>query len=384
MKIASLLVYYIFFQALFVILSFFSTPLLSEPTFYLHKAIAFQTSSIILVIFGYWIGQNATVKTKHKRNYYLIIDKYFGLVIVGSSLLGLFVVVWLVLRVYQVSFLAYLQMFLHLDPQILLRRDEILNTDEVSGVIKMLNVLPLSMFLLVKSLQTFLNFHKADYEHLKKLEVWTLLLLILKTFFSLDRLSILAIIVSYSYQFINKKQLFSFKAGISIIFFLFIGNMLSSNRLEGYNLFDFLILYFKSGLINFQLLMDTYDSYTLGFSTFLSPLRFVLDFFSIENITKPIQYKWYWNPAQYFTSYLFMDFQYLSLLIYPLIGFLLKFIDNKKNNKSFYYSAAYFLILFTICSFMVVPFIRGMEFWVAIIATYTIPKIFIKKDATLF
>jgi hypothetical protein len=335
-----------------------------------------------MVSFGYLGGHISTKKHQNRIDKHYTIKENFSFFVIGSSLFGLFIVIWLVLRVHQVSVFGYLKMFLNFDSAIFLKREEILKTKEVSGIIKMFNVLPLAMFLLVKSLSFNLNFDKRSANKLHRLEFITLTILISKTFFTLDRLSILAIVTSYSYQFLKTKKILSIKALVTLAILILLGNRLSTSRLEDVNLFDFLILYFKSGIINFQILLDTYNNYTLGFNTFFSPLSFILKFLGIPMFSG-VNYEWYWNPAQYFTSYLFMDFQYGSILIYFLLGIFFKHIDNKVRNQSQLYSSIYFLLLFTVSSFMVVPFLRGMEFWLAIIWIFLTTKFFIKNETIL-
>ena len=129
---------------------------------------------------------------------------------------------------------------------------------------------------------------------------------------------------------------------------------------------DFTLFYFKMGLVNFQLMIETCSQHTYGFSTILAPLYFIFKFlnFPLPDFFE-IHYAWEWNPAQYFSSYAFQDFGYFYFVLFYIIGILLCQIDYQVE-KNIYSSAIYFIVLYGVVSFVVVPAIRGIEFWFAL------------------
>jgi hypothetical protein len=152
---------------------------------------------------------------------------------------------------------------------------------------------------------------------------------------------------------------------ISIIFLL--ANYLSIKRLENLGIIDFIFLYIKLGLVNFQLMLDTCYQHNYGFSTILAPLYFIFKFIGLPLPDFfDIHATWEWNPAQYFASYAFQDFGYYYFVLFYFVGILLCQIDNQVK-KNIYASAIYFIVLYGVLSFVVVPAIRGIEFWFALL-----------------
>ena len=83
---------------------------------------------------------------------------------------------------------------------------------------------------------------------------------------------------------------------------------------------------------------------------------------------------WEWNPAQYFTSYLYQDIGYFYFIIFYLLGILISFID-KSAYTNIYYSSMYFVVLYGAISFLFVPAIRGIEFWFALLLPILLLKL---------
>jgi hypothetical protein len=96
---------------------------------------------------------------------------------------------------------------------------------------------------------------------------------------------------------------------------------------------DFIIAYCRLGISNFQLLIDNFNNWTFGMNTFLNPLYFISKDFNYQlDVASANVYLWGGAP-QYFFGYLYM----------------------------------YFVIFFAICTTIVVPIFRAVEFWVLII-----------------
>ena len=62
-----------------------------------------------------------------------------------------------------------------------------------------------------------------------------------------------------------------------------------------------------------------------------------------------------------------MDFGILSFIVILLLGILLGYIQNNINEKKPLAIVLYFVIFFAICTTIVVPIFRAVEFWVLII-----------------
>ena len=135
--------------------------------------------------------------------------------------------------------------------------------------------------------------------------------------------------------------------------------------MEGLGYVEVVLLYFKSALVNFQLMIDTCTGHTYGFSTILSPLNLIFKFFHlpIPDFSSDIYFAWVWNPAQYFMSSAFMDFGYFYFVPLYIVGALLYVLNFRVLKQYIYSSATYFVVLYGVVSFVVVPAIRGIDFW---------------------
>jgi hypothetical protein len=95
------------------------------------------------------------------------------------------------------------------------------------------------------------------------------------------------------------------------------------------------------------------------------PFIFILRFFGVKyEVIEPEN--WIWNPAQYFASYLYIDFGFFSVLFFFLIGWLVRIIQVKTLKGNLKFVAVYFIVLFGITTFISVPIIRAVEFWLLI------------------
>ena len=123
-------------------------------------------------------------------------------------------------------------------------------------------------------------------------------------------------------------------------------------------------------------MINTLSGHTYGFSTMLEPINFILRALNLSSISFSSNYAWEWNPAQYIVSYAFQDFGYFLFLFFFFIGYLARKVDLKahKYNDIFYVSI-YFILLYTIISFISVPVIRSVEFWLMIIISFFMSKL---------
>jgi hypothetical protein len=226
-------------------------------------------------------------------------------------------------------------------------------------------------------LLSFMKLDKVDRQRLKALSLVALAAIVIKVFFSLDRLTIMAVLLANIFIGFKKGTMRSIRYWILIAVIFLLANYLSLKRLENAGIFDFIFLYFKLGLVNFQLMIDTCSQYTYGFSTILGPLLFVFKFFHISSPDLGDNYEWEWNSAQYFSSYAFQDFGYFYFVSFYIVGFLLCILSVRASKKNIYSSAIYFVVLYGVVSFVFVPAIRGVEFWL----TLLIPLVLLSRFA---
>jgi hypothetical protein len=279
-----------------------------------------------------------------------------------------------------VPFMEYISKIFGGDFDVALRNAFLLSSEEggLPGIIKMFAYAPLSVYLMSLGLLSFTTLNEADTHRLKVLSVVALAAIVIKVFFSLDRLTIMAVILANIFLGFKKGYMKKIRYWILIIFAFFLADYLSAKRLEAFGIIDFTFLYLKMGLVNFQLMMETVSGYTYGFSTFLAPLPFILKFFHLPSPDLETYFQWDWNVTQYFSSYAFQDFGYFSFLLFYAIGVLLCVLSNRAVKQNIYSSSIYFVVLYGVVSFVFVPAIRGIDFWFALLLPLLLLNLFTK------
>lgn len=262
-------------------------------------------------------------------------------------------------------------------------RDSFLRSSEeggLPGILKMFNNAPLAFYLFSIGLLSTVKLDEQSFLRLKKLSKYCFLLVLIKVFFTLDRLSIMALIISYGLQ--EGLKGIRFRSLFIIVVLFFLANFISSFRLLGYTIFDFVFLYMKLGLINLQLNIDNSFDFTFGFETLLHPLKYITPgVVSLIGVETPA-YSWFWNNALYFVSYGYLDFGFFVILAYFIVGVVSSFLDyGVKRN---YISSASFSLIFAygLGSFTLVPAIRGVEFTLALLLAFTLyRRLKVKHDS---
>jgi len=340
------------------------------------KALTFHFLIIILVLLGYSVKKiiviNYSVFSEINNNYKL--KKGFFIFCLLLVIIGLLTSILTVGSI--ISPQEYLSQLASKDEGIAEIRQQA-GDGGLGGIFKMLNYCPLAIYLITSSYLTSFNFNELENKKIRNINVVSLIASMIKVLFSLDRLTIMAILLVQIYTNVIKKKL-SLKVVFVVGCILGLGGFITASRMSDSGILDFLVVYCKLSLVNFQMVIDNQADFSYGFQTFLSPLSFIAKFFGIGvNIPEPLV--WVWNPAQYFNSYLFMDFGYLSFLLYPFIGYFVNYVEIKRKKGSAFYTSFYFVLMFTITTFISVPFVRGMEFWLLIIICSAVSK-FITKD----
>lgn len=244
----------------------------------------------------------------------------------------------------------------------------------LGGVFKMMNYFPVGVFLISSALMNFFELSPKDKKNLNRLIVFAIFGCIIKVFFSLDRLTLLAILLVIFYQnFLNKKIKLKYLIYVGGFFALL--SFITASRMKDSGVLDFLVTYFKLSIANYEMVIERQSEFSYGFNTFLLPLWYILKFFSIE-YTVPEPQFWVWNPAQYFASYLYIDFGIYSFLIFFVLGLIVRRIQVKTLMGNLRYTSMYFIVLFVLVTFISVPIVRGIEFWlIMILAVFLSTKV---------
>ena len=378
------LLWYFLFSQFIIVLSYpFSSPLIASDI-RLHIAYIVHILASLFFALGY-ILKTFTIRgnSRNEPREVNVTDKYF-VISYALVIFGVFVTLWQVsITINPVQYIE--QLFSgYFNPSI---REAFLKSSAaggLSGIVKMFHTVPLGIYLQSKGIVTFLRVDSDVKHKFRKLNRFTLIALFIKVLFSLDRLTIMGILVANVFIMVKEKRLFNVKNFILVGIVLFLGDFLSQLRLEGYGLFDFLILYSKLSIVNLQHMINSLSGYTYGFSTILGPISFILRAFSLSSIQFDSTFMWEWNPAQYIVSYAFQDYGYFFILFFLFMGYLARKVDYKAQSiNSIFYVSIYYILLFTIVSFISVPIIRSVEFWLMILIAFIMSK-FISYESKVY
>ena len=344
-------IFFYFFSSQLLIFPayFYHTPLISSDI-QLNKAIWIHFIGICFSAVGYFTAKYIYVlreqtlpelfpeKDHYFQNSFYVFSYFFVLVGTIINMLQVFLFV---------SPMDYISKIFSAEFDADIRIAYLLSSEAggMPGIIKMFSYAPLSIYLMSFGLSTFLKLDDVDIQKLKVLRGVSLVAIIIKVFFSLDRLTIMAVILANIFFGLKEGYLKKMRFWFFLICSFLLADYLSSKRWEDFGIIDFVLLYFKLGLVNLQLMIESVNEYTYGFSTILGPLLFVLKFLNLSPPNFEYSYEWEWNPAQYFTSYAFEDFGYFYFLLFYLVGVLLHPLDVKIQQKNIYVSAIYFVVL---------------------------------------
>lgn len=248
------------------------------------------------------------------------------------------------------------------------------------GYVKMFHIFPVAVFLAAFSLRVHGSF-VARCRH--RLSFLTALAFIVSVFCSvlvMNRIVFLAIAIAVSIAFLVRLNFTWLRlATISTLFaglFLML-DFLSGSRLKGFGVADFVFLYSKLGIYNFQKVLETLGCNSFGFSLVLSPANFVLSTlvgtdFECKN------YEWIWNPAQNLFSYLYVDFGLFFLCFLAGFGFFLAYIQKRFSMQKLIFIPAYYMIAWGLSTSFTVPVFRSFEFLFSLVSMLTLFCIFIR------
>lgn len=352
-------------------------------TINIDDAIIYHIVLTLLLYVGWLVSKKE--KTSYRKPEIAKINIGFFIFAYFFAAIGLFTSILTVAYVYPLY--DYLNLLFYYQENFSTLRDIKHNwtVGGISGAVKMLNYSPLAIFLAVSSLLQFYRF-KNHKDRVKLIYVlaFALICSLLKIIFSLDRLTLLGIVMVVSYVFLFASKKIKIFLGASILILFLLLSVVTSVKMSGNgfgSVFDFLRLYCQLGLTNFQLLLEHHKNYSYGFNTFLMPLYFVCVFF---NVIIEIPHSEYvvWDNAQYFYGYLYLDFGDFSIIVIFLLGFLLSKYQNLVNLNHKTAISVFFVILFSVSTFIVVPIVRSVEFWWLIIVAYSLSFFVIVSKGT--
>jgi len=247
----------------------------------------------------------------------------------------------------------------------------------LSGIFKMFGTAPLFSFLATSSLLMFYDCN----ENTKKILVYTLLVSLLctlaKVMLVFDRLSILAIIIVFVYNyFFNKSFPNVLKIAIIVLLFLMV-SFLTLMRMSDISMGEFLGTYFNLGVYNLEISIEFQQNFNYFFTeTFLQPIGFVFKYFQIPFHSHTAEY-WVWNPAQSFWGFYYVDMNWIGLFLLPLLGMAIKKFETGKFYSK-YWTMMYFVFAYTTFSMTTIPVFRAPEFLLMLVLAYVGSKFLVK------
>ena len=247
----------------------------------------------------------------------------------------------------------------------------------LSGIFKMFGTAPLFSFLGTSSLLMFFQYSEKTKKFLVATLLVTLMCTLLKVMLVFDRLSILAIIIVFVYYFFFNKSFPKILKIVIIALLLLLVSFLTLLRMSDIGMGEFLGTYFNLGVYNLEINIEHQQHFNYDFSqTFLAPLGFICKFFGIPYHSYVAE-QWIWNPAQSFWGFYFVDFNWIGLLILPLLGVAIKKFETAKFYSK-YWALMYFVFSYTTFSMTTIPVFRAPEFLLMLVLAYIGSRFLIK------
>lgn len=399
-KVNNLFSYFLLTQALFFVTPFFAVAPL-EITFDLTSALTAHAASLACFVIGYVLNALLHFSPKRKRRKSRLANAASAN---GSATLpnpiaapqwkfhpDFFKTAYILM--FAGTLIAILQVAVSRSPFEYLRqlftgsfdstiRNAFLATSAeggLSGVLKIFASVPLSVYLASLSLPHFLELSSHDREQFAKLNRMALVLTAVKVLFSLDRLTIMAVIIANVFITVRTRKRLKLKFALVLVMALLI-EFVSRRRMQDVGAWGFVVLYYNLGVVNLNLMMQTLQGHTYGFATLFSPFLFVGRFFGFPEAGPASTFEFQYVAAQYLVGYAYQDFGALFPLFFGFLGFLYKTVDRKVlQQKNIYYVSIYFLVLAVTITFVAVPAFKSVDFWLALLVPLVLVKLFAHK-----
>ena len=205
----------------------------------------------------------------------------------------------------------------------------------------------------------------------------TLMCTLLKVMLVFDRLSILAIIIVFVYYFFFNKSFPKILKIVIIALLLLLVSFLTLLRMSDIGMGEFLGTYFNLGVYNLEINIEHQQHFNyLPTETFLQPFSFVFKYFGIPYHSYSAE-QWIWNPAQSFWGFYFVDFNWIGLILIPLLGVAIKKFETAKFYSK-YWALMYFVFAYTTFSLTTIPVFRAPEFLLMLVLAYIGSRFLIK------
>lgn len=243
----------------------------------------------------------------------------------------------------------------------------------LGGIFKMFACMPLCVFLINSSLFFFTQYNSKSLRIINYVNIISLITALFKVAIYFDRLTLLAMLLVFLYHFFYNNYLSKIVKIIIVFVLILFASVVTALRMDDISLTEFLGSYFNLGVINLQVVMDKQQEFNYVLTqTFLAPLSYICRFFNVP-FHSEMACDYVWNPAQSFWGFYFVDLHYLGLIFLPVLGRIIKYLEINKMNNLFCCSF-YFIAMYGLFSFCVVPIIRSMEFWLMILTCLFVTK----------
>ena len=327
-------------------------------------AITYILMGCLMIILGY----NSLKHKYYKTHLTVSLDKKYLLIMGGLAILGAVVALKTLTAVADISMLQNMYRGENVSDV----RTEMGNSG-LGGIVKMFACMPLCVFLINSSIFFFTTYDSKSYRIISYVTIISIITALFKVAIYFDRLTLLAMLLVFLYHFFYNTGLNKIIKIIVVVALFLFASVVTALRMDDISLAEFLGSYFNLGVINLQVVMDKQQEFNyLLTETFLSPLSFICRFFDIP-FHSEMACDYVWNPAQSFWGFYFVDLNYLGLFFLPVLGRVIKYLEINKMNNPFC-CCFYFIAMYGLFSFCVVPIIRSIEFWLMILTCLFVTK----------
>lgn len=319
-------------------------------------AITYILTGCLMIVIGY----NSLKRNLYRHYLTISLGKKYLYIMGGLSIFGAVVALKTLTAVSDVNIM---QMYGGMENVSEIREE--MGSNGLGGIIKMFACMPLCVFLINSSIYFFARYDSKTRSIINIVTIISMATTFFKVAIYLDRLSLLAMMLVFSYHyFYNTFLSKTIKITIVVGILLFV-SIITALRMDDISLSDFLGSYFNLGVINLQIVIDKqHDFNYLLTQTFFAPFTFIFRFLKIP-FHSVMACDYIWNPAQNFWGYYFVDMHYIGLVLLPILGRIIKYLEINKMNNPFC-CCFYFIAMYGLFSFCTVPIIRSIEFWLMI------------------
>lgn len=359
------------FNILPFITVYITTPVLLDYRGEVTKAVVYQSLALFAVLGGYQLNNMRAAKLQYPRA--VSVKKSYFYFLAFVSLIGAYVSY---ANIMMFTNTAELQSMIVSGENVSDLRSEA-GSGGLSGVFKMFAAAPLFSFLATSSLLMFFKYDNKTKNILLLTLVFTLFCTFIKVMFVFDRLSILAIVIVFVYNFFFNHSFPRVLKIAGIVLLILLVSFMTLLRMSDINLGEFLGMYFNMGIYNLEISIEKQEHFNYFFTeTFLHPFSFVFKYFNIPFHSYTAEH-WVWNPAQSFWGFYFVDMNWLGVLFLPFLGWFIKKFEISKNCRKFW-ALMYFVFAYATFSMVTVPMFRGPEFLLMIVLAYVTSLFFVK------